>query len=149
MTYRVVLAATDFSESCHKALTKAVELAKADRAALHIVHSVEYVPPMDSSFGTISPFEVDLTGQMVEIARTRLEKLGRELGIPEQRLRVELGSPKVEIIRVAEEISADLIVLGSHGRHGLGLLLGSTASSVVNHAKCDVLSVRLNDEAPS
>lgn len=128
-------------------MTKAYELAKTDQAALHIVHSVEYIPPVDSSFGAVSPFEVDLTGEMVEIARTRMEKLGREFGIPEQQLRVEVGSPKVEIIRVAEEIAADLIVLGSHGRHGLGLLLGSTASSVVNHAKCDVLSVRLKEEA--
>ena len=147
MTHRIILAATDFSKSCRKALTKAIELAKVDHAALHIVHSVEYIPPVDSSFGAVSPFEVDLTGEMVEIARTRMEKLGREFGIPEQQLRVEVGSPKVEIIRVAEEIAADLIVLGSHGRHGLGLLLGSTASSVVNHAKCDVLSVRLKEEA--
>jgi len=47
---------------------------------------------------------------------------------------------------VAGEIKADLIVVGSHGRHGLGLLLGSTASSVVHHAACDVLAVRLRED---
>jgi universal stress protein A len=56
---------------------------------------------------------------------------------------IEMGSPKAEIIRIAREQRVDLIVLGSHGRHGLSLLLGSTASSVIHHAECDVLAVRL------
>ena len=58
---------------------------------------------------------------------------------------VVIGSPKTEILALAEDNNADLIVVGSHGRHGLGLLLGSTASSVLHHAKCDVMAVRLID----
>ena len=58
---------------------------------------------------------------------------------------MEIGSPKAEIIRIAEDMGADLIVVGSHGRHGIALLLGSTAASVVHHAKCDVLAVRLRE----
>lgn len=57
-----------------------------------------------------------------------------------------MGSPKLEIVRVAEERQVDLIVVGSHGRHGLALLLGSTANGVLHHAKCDVLAVRLADD---
>ncbi|MEW8014407.1 MAG: universal stress protein, partial [Candidatus Sedimenticola endophacoides] len=56
---------------------------------------------------------------------------------------VEVGVPKREIVRVAQEHGADLIVLGSHGRHGLQLLLGSTASGVLHLAGCDVLAVRI------
>jgi universal stress protein A len=93
----------------------------------------------------VSPFEVDLTDEMVESAKTRLSSLAATHGIPEDHCWVEVGSPKVEIIRVAGEIHADLIVVGSHGRHGLGLLLGSTASSVIHHAACDVLAVRARE----
>jgi universal stress protein A len=56
-----------------------------------------------------------------------------------------VGSPKTEILGLAEEKSTDLIVVGSHGRHGLGVLLGSTATSLLNHARCDILAVRLTD----
>jgi universal stress protein A len=55
--------------------------------------------------------------------------------------------PGPEIVRVAEEESADLIIVGSHGRHGLALLLGSTANNVLHHAPCDVMAVRLPDES--
>ncbi|MBS1214978.1 MAG: universal stress protein [Proteobacteria bacterium] len=80
---------------------------------------------------------------MVDAAKKRLTAIGETLGIPAECQYVEIGSPKGEIIRTAEELNIDLIVVGSHGRHGIGLLLGSTASSVIHHAKCDVLAVRL------
>jgi universal stress protein A len=55
------------------------------------------------------------------------------------------GSPKSEICLLAEREQVDLIVVGSHGRHGLSLLLGSTANSVLHYARCDVMAVRLLD----
>jgi universal stress protein A len=57
-----------------------------------------------------------------------------------------MGSPKLEIVRVAEENNVDLIIVGSHGKHGIALLLGSTANGVLHHAKCDVLAVRIYDD---
>jgi universal stress protein A len=68
------------------------------------------------------------------------------LAIPEAQTWLETGSPKQEIIRIAEENAVDLIVVGSHGRHGLALLLGSTANGVLHHANCDVLAVRLQNQ---
>jgi universal stress protein A len=53
------------------------------------------------------------------------------------------GVPKNEIVELANQQKVDLIVVGSHGRHGLGLLLGSTANNILHHAKCDVMAVRL------
>jgi len=53
------------------------------------------------------------------------------------------GQPRQEIHRLADEQDCDLIVVGSHGRHGLALLLGSTANDVLHGAPCDVLAVRL------
>jgi universal stress protein A len=59
---------------------------------------------------------------------------------------VALGAPAHEIRAAAEEVGADLIVLGTHGRHGLGLLLGSTANGVLHGATSDVLAVRVRFE---
>lgn len=50
-------------------------------------------------------------------------------------------------MRIAEENNVDLIVVGSHGRKGIKMLLGSTANAVLHHAGCDVLAVRLKDES--
>jgi universal stress protein A len=86
---------------------------------------------------------MDLTAEFMATAKTKLTALAKDLNVDEADLRLETGSPKQEIIRIAEEIQADLIVLGSHGRHGLALLLGSTANGVLHYAGCDVLAVRI------
>lgn len=144
--YQHILMATDFSEGAPHAGQRAVELAQHYRADLTLLHVVESFPIVDSTYGPIMPFEIDLTEQMVAAARTRIDALGEQLSVPPERRLVEVGSPKVEIVRIADEQGVDLIVVGSHGRHGVGLLLGSTASSVIHHAGCDVLAVRLAGE---
>ncbi|MGX2039439.1 universal stress protein [Methylocaldum sp. MU1018] len=143
MAYRQILLAADFSEHGEQVVRRAHELAERYGARLDIIHVVESMPIMDSSYGPIVPFDIDLTDQMVGAARKRLAEIADRLAIPQDRRWVEIGSPKVEIIRIAKEQQADLIVIGSHGRHGIGLLLGSTAASVIHHAECDVLAVRL------
>jgi universal stress protein A len=57
-----------------------------------------------------------------------------------------VGLVKAEIFSLVDEVAADLIVVGTHGRHGVGLLLGSTATSVIHGTPCDVLSVRVANE---
>lgn len=78
------------------------------------------------------------------IARERLDTLCATLGLKDAPQRVEVGSIKTELLRVAKADEADLIVLGSHERHGLALLLGSTEKSILHKAACDVLAVRLD-----
>lgn len=143
MTYRQILLAADFSEHGEQVIQQAQDLAKKYDARLSIIHVVENMPVMDSSYGPIVPFDIDLTDQMMDAARKRLADIADRLAIPQDNRWVEIGSPKVEIIRLAKELRADLIVIGSHGRHGISLLLGSTAASVIHHAECDVLAVRL------
>lgn len=145
MSYRHILAAIDFSQQTDQITAKASELARLHGAALSLIHVVENLPIIDSSLGPMVPYDLELTEQLVENARVRLTRLAESLQIPEDHSWLEMGSPKAEITRMAGERGVDLIVLGSHGRHGIGLLLGSTASSVIHHAPCDVLAVRLRN----
>jgi universal stress protein A len=78
-----------------------------------------------------------------------LKQIGDELGVGPTCRWMVWGVPGPEIVRLAEEEDIDLVIVGSHGRHGLALLLGSTANSVLHHTKCDVMAVRLPDEVTS
>ena len=78
---------------------------------------------------------------------SQLRDLGQRLNVPEERQYMEVGITEKEILRVAEDRAVDLIVMGSHGRHGLALLLGSTANAVLHHANIDVLAVRVNKDS--
>jgi len=84
---------------------------------------------------------------LLDEARQSMEKLGEQLGVAKADQHIEVGPTKVKILKVAEEAGIDLIICGSHGRHGLSLLLGSTANAILHGAKCDVLTVRLPEES--
>jgi universal stress protein A len=143
--YKHVLLAVDFSEHGNEVAKKAREVAERNQASLSVIHVVDNLPITDAAYGPI-PFDVDFTQELLDAAKKRLIQFAAELEVPEERQWLEMGSPKLEIVRVAEENNVDLIVVGSHGRHGLALLLGSTANGVLHHAKCDVLAVRLKND---
>jgi universal stress protein A len=143
--YQHVLLAADFTPHGGRVAQRAADLARLYQAELSVCHAVDSLPIAESVYGPIIPFDGDLTTELVAAAEKQLAILGENYGIPEDRQWVVIGSPKTEILVLAEEHEADLIVVGSHGRHGLGLLLGSTASSILHHAKCDVMAVRLKD----
>jgi universal stress protein A len=141
--YRHILIATDFSDHASAVGQRGLDLSQRYGSELSLLHVVESLPIVDSTYGPVMPFEIDLTEQMVEAAQKRMAKQGELLGVRDDCRLIELGSPKLEIVRVAAERGVDLIVIGSHGRHGVKLLLGSVAASVMHHAGRDVLAVRL------
>ncbi|MDC9727978.1 MAG: universal stress protein [Methyloprofundus sp.] len=144
--YQHILLAADFSEHGLAVAQKAQQLAKQHQAKLSVIHIIDNLPISDTTYGPIIPFDMDLSDLLMTSAKKQLAKLAQSLNIPEQQQYLETGSAYSEIVSTAEEHNVDLIVLGSHGRHGLALLLGSTANSVLHHAKCDVLAVRLQDK---
>ena len=144
--YKHILLAVDFFEHCEAVANRAKDLAIKYQAKLSIIHVVDSLPITDAGYGADIPFNMDLTTELMAGAKKRLAKLAERLDVTEDRLWLEMGSPKTEIIRISEENNIDLIVIGSHGRHGLALLLGSTANGVLHHATCDVLAVRLQDD---
>jgi len=140
-SYKRMLIAVDLSEGSIRVVERGLEIAARDGAQVCLLHVVEFIP-LDPAGEALLPPPVDLEDEMVKSARTRLEALcAKFTGRLEPRL--EVGIIKLEILRVAAEYGADLIVLGSHERHGLALLLGSTEKAILHKTHCDVLAVHL------
>lgn len=136
--YKKVLFATDFDEISVNAARKAKKIAHENHAALFLVHVVEPIPAYAyPGFAGFAEVEVAIREQ----AEKELKALAKTLGVDSAHCFLEFGSVKNEVIRVAQEQRIDLIVTGSHGKHGLALLLGSTASAILHGAQCDVLIV--------
>jgi universal stress protein A len=86
---------------------------------------------------------VQIEEELIKRSNERLKELAARLGLEGATLRVEAGNTKAEILRVAQEEGVDLIVVGSHERHGLAILVNFTEDAVLHAARCDVLAVRL------
>lgn len=141
--YRHVLLAVDYSEQGIYVAEKARSLAVKYQAKLSIIHVLDNIPMPDTNYGTVIPLGQDSSDDLLEAEKTRLMQLGDHLNVDMANRWMLWGVPKQEIIHIADQEQVDLIVVGSHGRHGLALLLGSTANSVLHYAKCDVMAIRL------
>lgn len=137
--YTRILFATDLTEDTQYLIEKVNKMRAMTKAKLFIVHVVEPLPGYSYAYLGIE----DIEGQLITEAKQALEKLAKQLQVPSQDVFVEVGPTKTKILKIADDVKADLIVCGSHGRHGLSLLLGSTANAILHGAKCDVLTVRL------
>jgi universal stress protein A len=115
-------------------------------AKLSIIHVLDNIPMPDTAYGTIIPLNEDSSYEMLEAVKAKLRKLGEWMAIDLERRWLVWGVPGEEIVRIARQEHVDLIMVGSHGRHGLGLLMGSTANRVLHHASCDVMAVRFPEE---
>jgi nucleotide-binding universal stress UspA family protein len=144
-----ILLATDGSKEAQLAATTAADLAKRTGSELHLVY-VGHMPPVFYESPGTWALDRDVLGRMEERAeegaRTMLDEQVqrvREAGGEVAGAHARLGRPDEEIVGLAEELGAGLIVLGSRG---LGLLrralMGSVSHSVIRHAHCPVLVVR-------
>lgn len=140
--YRHLLFAVDFSKDTPLLLLRAADVAQRYGAQLSLVHVVEPVI-IDPSYDVFPAVPLDIEQDLVDKASAQLRALGGEYRIEGEHCHVVVGSTKSEILRLAESLGVDLIVVGSHGRHGVALLLGSTANAVLHGASCDVLAVRI------
>lgn len=142
-TYQRILCATDFSDNCRVASERAVDMAHQCSAKLTFLHVVEYFPENRSN-QVIAPEDVDPKGYRKQQAYASLEELVNDLGIAEAEhaVRFTTGSAGHVIVRFAKEHAFDLIVMATHGRHGITHILGATAYIVVHGAPCDILAVR-------
>lgn len=140
-----ILVPTDFTESSSIALRAAIQLGRRFDAAVELLH-------VDTEATLLVPPPGDLIALPIDVAelmRKSVERLG-ELAADVRRTGLvcttatEIGTTHTEIVEHAQRINADLIVMGTHGRQGLGhVLVGSIAEKVVQHATCPVLVIPL------
>lgn len=145
--YRHLLAAVDFHDESDAVVARAEALRRSFDARLGLVHVVEF---MSTTFaGELpTPVDLELERELMASARERLEAIGTRLGVDIADTHVELGDPAERIADIVDSAGIDLVVVGSHGRHGLSALLGSTADDIVHHIRCDVLTVHLDRTSP-
>ena len=140
--YQQLLIAVDLSDGSTRVVERGLEIAAHYGAKICLLHVVEFIP-LDPAGEALLPSPVDLEDEMINGARARLGDLSARFATRLE-ARLEVGIIKLEILKVAAESKADLIVLGSHERHGLSLLLGSTDKAILHKARCDVLAVHLD-----
>lgn len=145
MAYKHVMAAVDLSEEAKQVLSEAKKIAGDHGAKLSLISVVK---PLTQVYGGLDMaaytqasvnFEREAQTQAVE----QLKSLAASIGVAPEDVHAVIGAPAPQIVDTAKDADVDLIVVGSHGKHGLGLLLGSTANGVLHHAECDVLTIRI------
>lgn len=146
MPYQRILVAIDLSEESTEVLAAAQAIAASNiEAELSLVSVIR---PLQHALGGLDAGAIGVTAsldaQIREETRNTISQQAESADIPQERVHLKEGSPATEIKSTAEEIQADLIVIGTHGRHGLGLLLGSTANGVLHGTQCDVLTIRIH-----
>lgn len=142
VNYKSILVAVDLNEANDELLLrKALSLAKLEQAPIYLVHAVEPLDP----YGTASAYYAlgDIEATIAAEHTETIQALAKGFNINLSMIYIATGAISTVINNLAKKLQADLIVVGSHGRHGLRLLLGSHTDSIIHHSPCDVLAVQL------
>ncbi len=138
--YNNILFATDLLQEHSHLTQKAVEIAKKFHTKLYLLHVIE----MPASYQLAQGLGfTELANPAKDDAKTVLSLIGDNFHIPPEQQFIEIGSVKEHIFNKVKELHCQLIIIGSHSSIGLHSFLGSTAHATVNHAPCDVLTLRV------
>ena len=141
-TYNNILVALDVSNEAETVLARAVEMAENFEARLILSHVVEPIAiETNYDLGPVIDIEVEQT--LMERADNFLQQLIEKFNLKDTKAITAIGSPKQELHRICKDEQINLLVIGTHGRHGVSMLLGSTANAVLHGTSCDVLSVKV------
>lgn len=152
LTIKKVLVSTDFSDAAAHAMPYAESLANGYKAELHIVHVVEDSLYYAQYVYEGAPFDPTvLIEGLIQDRKKKLEEVVRGLpGGLKVQTHLRRGVVATEILAAAKELSADIVVISTHGRTGFShLIFGSVAERVVRECPCPVLSVRAQPLAKS
>ncbi|AFU97455.1 universal stress protein [Simiduia agarivorans] len=141
--YSHLLVGVDLSPESAQIIERARQISRNHNARLTLVHVLE---PLTFAYGGDIPMDLtEVQTQLQAQADEQLKQLAKRTQISEDDCQLLIGQPAAELHQLAAQQGCDLIVVGSHGRQGLALLLGSTANGVLHGANCDVLAVRVNE----
>jgi nucleotide-binding universal stress UspA family protein len=138
--FRKILVAYDGSEGAKLALAKAQEIAKAAKADIHIL-AVGRIPEYAETVSEVEEEKVQAQNyysKIMDEAQREMTKQGLSSVV-----HIDFGKPADTILRIAEDLAADLLILGTHPQSAVRRrFLGATVDKVVDHAHCSVLVVR-------
>jgi len=141
--YQHILIGLDLSPESQQVIDRVKSLFANSDTKISICHVLE---PLAFTYGGDIPVDLsDVQTQLQEQATGRLAALAEQLNVSPEDQHIILGHPAQEMHNMAKQDEVDLIVVGSHGRHGLALIFGSTSNSVLHGASCDVLAVRISE----
>lgn len=143
LPYQHILVAIDLSDNTEHIVKRAQDIAQASNATLSLIHVMAHTPMAYGGEFSI-PIDAELEAALTQEAQTQLKRLAKKYGIPISSAFLKEGSVKTAVTCLAREIQADLIVVGSHGHHGLSALIGSQANAILHAAECDVWMVYIN-----
>lgn len=144
--YKNFLVAIDFSDHGNRVIKQAKHLAEKFNAELNVIHVVDNIPMPDTPYGTIIPLDIISSDSLLQDKKDKFIQICDEMKIAPDHRWLTWGEPQQEITQLARTQKIDLIIVGSHGRHGLAVLMGSAAKSLIYHAGCDVLTVHLQSD---
>ncbi len=142
MQYQKVLVAVNIYEDYTHVVDSAIAIIKKIGASCDVVTVID-------NAAEFVPAAIEFQKNLEQNAREKLEEIKKKFEGLSANFHILQGNPNHQIVHYAEENGYDLIILGSHARHGLNLLLGSTANSILHKAKCDVLTVRIRERNPN
>lgn len=141
--YKHILVGLDLSAESKQVIDKIKTLFGGKDIKISLVHVQE---PLSFAYGGDIPMDLsEIQTQLETQANQALDDYKAQLAEFPVDAHVIIGQPATEMHRFAKEHNIDLIVVGSHGRHGLALIFGSTANGVLHGANCDVLAVRIKE----
>ena len=145
-----ILLATDGSEESELAALRAVDLAHATDSELHLVH-VGVVPIFLAGYPGTLGYYGKLYEELEEVSRELLRKQSWRVKVAGGTVagtHLRMGEVDLEIVALAKELGADLIVMGCRGHRGIRRAIeGSISDAVIRHAPCPVLVVRSHERA--
>lgn len=141
--YKHILVAVDQSEDSEKIGRQALVVAKRNHAKITLLNILEGIS-LSAGYELMPVIPQVSDSEMIAEAKKSMRELSFKLGIPDaDTLVISALSTKEGILKAAEDLNADLLVIGSHTRYGLGVLLGSTSGSIINDSPCDILTVKV------
>lgn len=141
--YKHILVAVDQSDDAESVGRKALGVAKRNRAKLTLLNILESIS-LNTSYELMPVIPQGTDDEVLAEAKKSMRELSFKLGIPDaDTLVISALSTKEGILKAAKELDVDLLIIGSHTRQGLALLLGSTSGSIINDSPCDILTIKV------
>ncbi len=143
MKYKHILIATDLSEKSQQIVDRTKTIADLAGATIDIVHVIEHSPIVYGGEFSI-PINIDLEHEIETQARKLMHRLAHSIDVTIDRQHVISGPLKSSVIDLADQLDADLVVVGAYAYHGFDRLLGSAATAIFHYARCDVLTIHVH-----